>query len=296
MKRDLTERIEKTLTGSGLIRGIAGGLDKIMNALFLNSPLKPLKTFLNGTWLEHPLHPVLTDVPIGAWTVAILLDLIALIFGVQNLGLASGIAIGLGVLGALGAIITGLMDWMDINPPELAVGVTHGLINIAATGLFAVSFFILWSRNWTIGLADFIPALAGYLTVSVGGYLGGSLVFRQGVMINRDAYQHGPDKFVPVLRMDELPDNTLKRVDAKGRPVLLVRRGEDLYAIGAVCSHYGGPLEEGKLVDGQIECPWHYSRFALHNGGVKAGPATSPVPQYEARISGKMIQVREKKE
>ncbi|MBI4788468.1 MAG: Rieske 2Fe-2S domain-containing protein [Chloroflexi bacterium] len=295
MKRDVTEWMEKTLYGSSMIRGIAEALQKIMNALFLNSPLKPLKTILNGTWLGHPLHPVITDVPVGAWTVAILFDLVALIFGVATLGLASGIAIGLGVLAALAAIVTGLMDWMDVDPPELAVGVTHGLINIIATVLFAISFLVLWSQNWTIGWADFIPALVGYLAVTVGAYIGGSLVFRQGVMINRDAYQHGPDKFVPVLRTDELPDNTPKRVDAKGRPVLLIRRGEDLYAIGAVCSHYGGPLEEGKLVDNQIECPWHSSRFALENGRVKAGPASAPVPQYETRINGRQIEVRERK-
>src|SRR5512146_1433481 len=128
MKRDLTEAIDKTLTESSAVNGLAGWVQKLMNAIF--TPLRPLKTFLNGTWLEHPLHPVLTDVPVGTWTLAVLLDLIALIFGVQNLGLASGIAIALGVLGALGAIITGLTDWMDVDPPELAVGVTHGLINI----------------------------------------------------------------------------------------------------------------------------------------------------------------------
>src|SRR5512146_557414 len=134
MKRDLTEAIDKTLTESSAVNGLAGWVQKLMNAIF--TPLRPLKTFLNGTWLEHPLHSVLTDVPIGGWTVAILLDLIALTFGVQNLGLASGIAIGLGVLGALGAIATGFADWMDVDPPELAVGIIHGIINFTATVLF----------------------------------------------------------------------------------------------------------------------------------------------------------------
>ncbi len=292
MKRDLTEGLEATITGSGAIKGIAGALQKLVSAIL--TPVRPLKTFLNGTWLEHPLHPVLTDVPVGGWTVAILLDLIALIFGVQNLGLASGIAIGLGVLGALGAIVTGLADWMDVDPPELAVGVTHGLINIIATVLFAISFFVLRANNWTIGAADFIPAIIGYLLVSFGAYLGGSLVFRMGVMINRDAYRSGPDKFVPVLPMSELLDNTPMRVDANGQPVLLVRKGEDVYAIGAVCSHYGAPLEEGQLKNGSIECPWHQSRFCLADGRVDAGPATAPVPAYEVRIKNNQIEVRAK--
>lgn len=291
MKRDLTEAIEKSMTGSELVRGIASGLQKVMIALFLNSPLRPLKVFLNGTWLEHPLHPVLTDVPVGAWTFAVLLDLIALIFGVQNLGLASGIAIALGVLAALGAILTGLMDWMDVDPPELAVGVTHGLINILATVLFAISFVILWANQWTISTADTIVAILGYLVVSAGAYIGGSLVFRMGVMINRDAYASGPDDFVSVLSMGDLRENVPTRVDASGHPVVLVRRGEDVYAIGAVCSHYGGPLDEGKLVDGSIQCPWHYSCFPLEDGSVRAGPATAPVPKYAVRLHNGMVQV-----
>lgn len=290
MKRDLTETIDKTLTESSAVNGLAGWVQKLMNAIF--TPLRPLKTFLNGTWLEHPLHSVLTDVPIGGWTVAILLDLIALIFGVQNLGLASGIAIGLGVLGALGAIATGFADWMDVDPPELAVGIIHGIINFTATVLFAISFFVLWANNWKIGPGDFIPAILGYLTVTAGAFLGGSLVYRMGVMINRNAYQAGPKKFVPVLPMAELPDNKPMRVDAKGRPVLLVRRGEQVYAIGAVCSHYGAPLQEGELKDGAIECPWHGSRFCLEDGRVDRGPATAPVPAYEVRLNNNQIEIR----
>lgn len=293
MKRDLTDNIEKTLTGSSAVNGLAGGIQRLMNAIF-NTPLRPLKIFLNGTWLEHPLHPLLTDVVVGGWTVAVLLDLIAIIFGVQNLGLASGIAIGLGILGALGAIATGFADWMDVDPPELAVGITHAIINIAATVLFAISLVVLWANNWKIGPGDFIPAILGYLTVSVGAFLGGSLVYRMGVMINRNAYQSGPKKFVPVLPMAELPENKPVRVDAKGRPILLVRRGEEVFAIGAVCSHYGAPLEGGQLKNGSIECPWHGSRFCLADGSVDAGPATAPVPAYEARINNNQIEVRRK--
>jgi nitrite reductase/ring-hydroxylating ferredoxin subunit/uncharacterized membrane protein len=290
MKRDITERIDTSLIQSQTIKSWASGVQKIMNALF-NSPLRPLKNFLNGTWLEHPLHPLLTDVPVGAWTVALLLDLVALVLNVRGLGLPSGITIGLGVLAALAAIATGLADWMDVDPPELAIGITHAIINTAATILFAVSFFILWGESWTITFADFIPALIGYLLVSVGAFIGGSLVYRLGVMVNRNAYRTGPEEFVPVLPMQELPDNKPVRVEAKGRPVLLVRRGEEVYAIGAVCSHYGAPLEEGQLTDGMIQCPWHGSCFALKDGSVRAGPATAPIPIYRVRINKNQIEV-----
>jgi nitrite reductase/ring-hydroxylating ferredoxin subunit/uncharacterized membrane protein len=291
MKRDLTERIESALTHSGIIRGLASATQKLMQVL-LPSSLKPLKDFLSGTWLEHPLHPVLTDVPVGAWTIAILLDLIALFLGVAGLGIASAIAIGFGILAALGAIVTGLTEWMDVDPPELAVGVTHGLINIAATALFAISFVMRWTVNWQIAAANFIPALVGYVVLTVGAYIGGALVYRMGVMVNRDAFRTGPSDYVTVLKIDQLPDNKPIRVDAQGQPVCLIRRGEDVYAIGAVCSHYGGPLEEGKLIDSTIQCPWHYSRFSIKDGRVEAGPTTSPVPAYDVRIRNDQIQVK----
>jgi nitrite reductase/ring-hydroxylating ferredoxin subunit/uncharacterized membrane protein len=292
MKRDLTENLEKTLTESASVRGIASATQKIMNRLFLDTPLRPIKNFFNGTWLEHPLHPLLTDVPVGAWTVALLLEVIALFFGIQNLGLASGIAMGLGLLAALAAITSGFMDWMDVDPPELAVGIAHAIINIAATILFGVSLFILWTNRWGVGWSDFIPAFVGYVTITVGAFIGGSLVFRQGVMINRNSYRSGPKKFVSVMQLSDLPEKTLKRVDVEGRPVLLVRRGDQVYAMGAVCSHYGAPLEEGQLEEDVVQCPWHGSRFAIADGSVKSGPATSPLPVYQVNVDQGKIQIR----
>ncbi len=295
MKRDLTERIDDLIIGAGWIRGLAKWLSRLLTKLFGEGLLHPLKLFANGSWLEHPLHPVLTDVPIGAWTVAILLDLIALIFNVPNLGLANDIIIGFGVLAALATIATGLMDWMDVDPPELAVGVFHALVNTLGTLLFAISFFWRWSANWSITLDKFILSLIGYGLIMVGGYLGGTLVYRMGTMINRNAYRSGPKNAVRVMPLANLPDNQMKRVDVQGNPVLLLRRGDKIYAIGAVCSHYGGPLEEGELMDGTVQCPWHYSKFALEDGSVKGGPATCPVPAYEATVADGQIQIAVRK-
>ncbi len=295
MKRDFTERVENLINGFSVLTKFGEWLRHWLDKIFLTGPLRPLKNFLNGKWLEHPLHPVLTDIPIGAWFIAIVLDLAALVFRVQNLGLASGLAIGVGILGALAAIITGFLDWEDVNPRELTVGLTHAIINIAATVLFAISFFWRWGDNWQIESGKVALSIIAYLVVTVGGFLGGTLVFRMGTMVNRNAFMSGPDKFVFVLATKDLKDNHLTRVDAKGVPVLLVRRDGAVYALGAICSHFGAPLEEGKLENGSIECPWHGSQFSLQDGGVKAGPATSPLPIYETRISDGKIQVKVKK-
>jgi len=176
------------------------------------------------------------------------------------------------------------------------VGLTHALINISATAVFAISFFWRWGDNWQIDAGKAVLSIVGYLVLTAGAFLGGTLVFRLGTMVNRNAFVTGPGDFVSVLATEDLGDNQPTRVDAKGTPVLLVRRGEEVYAMGAVCSHFGAPLEEGKLKDGTLQCPWHYSRFSLADGRVIAGPATTPLPIYETRISNGHIQVKLKKQ
>jgi nitrite reductase/ring-hydroxylating ferredoxin subunit/uncharacterized membrane protein len=295
LNRDLSERLTDAITGIEGIRKLAKGIQRPLNTIFVEGALRPLKNFANGTWLEHPLHPLLTDVPVGAWTVTLLLYLAALFFGVTGIGFAIGLAMGLGILGALAAIATGLMDWMDVDPTELSVGLVHGTVNIIGTILFIISWVMLYQSNWGVTIASFILALAGYLVIAAGAYLGGDLVFRLGTMINRNAYRSGPKNFTEVAAVESLAENKLQRFDVQGQPILLVRRGQQISALGAVCSHYGAPLEEGKLLDGMIECPWHYSCFSLQDGSIKRGPSTSPLPVYETQIKDGKIWVKVKR-
>ena len=292
MKRDLSGRVEMAIINSDAAKRAAAPLDALLNRLLQTAALRPLKLFLNGTWLGHPLHPLLTDVPIGAWTVAIVLDLMALILGVPGLGLAAAIAAGLGVLAALAAAAAGLLDWMDVDPPEKAVGVTHGILNTSATILFAISLLIRWQNHWQPTLGSFLVALCGYIVVSGGAYLGGGMVFRMGVMINRNAYRKGPDDFVSACAVVDLTQGQPRRVEVSGQPILLLRASEKIYAIGAVCSHYGAPLEEGKLQGDTIQCPWHFSRFALADGSVCEGPACTAVPAYEVRVIQSQVEIK----
>jgi nitrite reductase/ring-hydroxylating ferredoxin subunit len=85
------------------------------------------------------------------------------------------------------------------------------------------------------------------------------------------------------------------RVEVSGQPVLLVRKDGELYATGAVCSHMGGPLQEGEIVDdegGCIVCPWHGSHFRLADGEVARGPASVGILSYDVRVTGDRIEVR----
>ena len=292
MERDLTERISTQIINSDLIRKVSALLDTLISRGLGTPAMRPIKIFLNGTWIGHPLHPMLTDIPIGAWTLTILLDLIGLLLGLPQLGLASSITAVVGVAGALAAAASGLADWMDIDPPEKAIGAFHATVNVSATLLFLISFLMRWRHHWEAGWSPFVVALAGYLLVMIGGYLGGALVFYKGVMINRNAYRTGPDEFKPVVAMRDLVEAQLRRALVDEQPVLLLKLGGTVYALGAVCSHYGAPLNEGKIAEGTIECPWHASRFALEDGRVVQGPACAGVPVYDCRIANDQVQIK----
>ncbi len=295
MQRDLTEIVDGTLAGSRRLTDLAQGLRNLATKYFLDSSFRPIKTFLNGTWLEHPLHPVLTDVPVGAWTAAMLLDAADMGMGDSNLGEASGIVTGLGLAAAGATIVTGAMDWTDSDSTDTTVGFAHGLTNTIATAFFALSFISRWRHGWRTRPGDVVLSGLGYVTLTLGAFVGGSLVYRRGLMVNRDAFREGPKDFTPVMAAADLPENQLKRVDVQDQPILLVRRGDQVYAVGAVCSHLGGPLQKGKLEGDTVTCPWHYSRFSVLNGDYLEGPTTSPLPAYDVRINNGQVEVKQSK-
>jgi nitrite reductase/ring-hydroxylating ferredoxin subunit len=195
------------------------------------------------------------------------------------------------VVGALAAAAAGLVDWMEVDPPEKAIGAFHATLNVSATLFFMVSFLLRWFEHWRPGWGAFAVALMGYVLVMGGGYLGGILVFHLGVMINRNAYRSGPEDFTTITTVGELAEDELKRVVVHEQPVLLVKVSGRIHAVGAVCSHYGAPLNEGRVVDNTIECPWHASRFALEDGMVVQGPACAALPVYDCRIVNAQVQI-----
>jgi nitrite reductase/ring-hydroxylating ferredoxin subunit/uncharacterized membrane protein len=294
MRRDLTEKIENSIVNSSLIKKIAAPADSLLNRCFQATFLRPFKLLLNGGWMGHPLHPMLKDIPVGAWTLTIVFDLIGLVFKAPSLGPASAITTGLGIAGALGAAASGLMDWMDVDPPEKSVGAVHAILNVTATLIFALSLFMRWRSGWQLSWEIFGVSLVAFLLMSVAASLGGRLVYRMGVMINRNAYRSGPGEFRPAVAEQKLEEGKMLRVEVDGQPVLLVKSDGMVCAIGAVCSHYGAPLNEGTLEGSVVRCPWHGSRFALEDGGVKEGPAGAPVPCYEVRTANGQVEVKMK--
>jgi nitrite reductase/ring-hydroxylating ferredoxin subunit len=193
-------------------------------------------------------------------------------------------------MAAAGAAATGLTDWSDVDPPARKIGLLHGVLNVAATALFATS--LLLRKKKTRG-AGRVAAALGYALIAYSAHLGGKMVYNHRVGVDRTDGLAFPKNFTAVLPASELADEKPTRALHEGVPILLVRRGECLFAMVETCSHFSGPLSEGKLVGGSIECPYHASRFALEDGRVINGPAVHPQPCLEVRIREGQVEVRE---
>jgi nitrite reductase/ring-hydroxylating ferredoxin subunit/uncharacterized membrane protein len=252
------------------------------------SAAQPIADFLHGTWLGHPLHPVLTDVPIGAWTAALLLDALDIV-GEKDYAPGADAAIALGLAGAVGAAASGLTDWKDLDARPLRVGLLHGALNLGATALFGASLIMRRSGARAAGRGT---ALAGYLVAAAAAYLGGDMVFRDQIGVSHSTPVWKTLKYKAVLPDDKLAEGDLRRVEVGDRRVVLARYNGRIYAMEERCSHLGGPLADGVLEDGCIQCPWHGSRFALEDGHPVDGPATIPQPSFETRVRNGQIEVR----
>ena len=250
-----------------------------------------LRNFLNGTWLGEPLHVVLTDIPVGAWTAAMVFDALSLSRTGREFAQAADASIAIGLAGAAGAAAAGLTDWSDVDPPARRTGLIHGLLNIGATALFATSL-IQRRRSKESRAAGRVSATLGYAVMAFAAHLGGKMVYENRVGVDRTAGQPLPQDFVAVLPESELAESKPTRAVHNGVPILLVRRGDRLFAMAETCSHFSGPLAEGKLDGDSIVCPYHNSRFALEDGRVLDGPAVHPQPCLEARARGGQIEVR----
>jgi nitrite reductase/ring-hydroxylating ferredoxin subunit/uncharacterized membrane protein len=245
-----------------------------------------LKDAAHGVWLGHPLHPVFTDLPLGAWTTALALDCTA--NGDEGRRRAATFAMGVGLAGALGAAVTGLTDWSETQGESRRTGLLHGLLNITATTLFATSWAMRQRDSHDTGRA---AAWAGYAIAIGAAWFGGNLVYDQRIGVtNADA--HLPEEFTPVLRSDALAENTMARARVGKADVLLVRQNGRVCALAHDCAHLGGPLSEGTLKDGSVICPWHGSEFALEDGRVLTGPSTHNQPCLEVRERGGQIEVK----
>lgn len=237
-----------------------------------------VKDFLHGRQLGHALHPVLTDLPIGFWTSALVLDLV----GARR---SSRVMNACGCVSALGAAATGLADWTVTDGRDRRLGLFHGLLNAGGLTCQLAALTARGSRRRRL-------SWAGWTISAAAAYVGGELVFARGLMVDRNAWIAGPREWTAVMPESDLPEGEMKPAEVEGRTVLLCRERRRLSALEAHCGHAGGPLQEGTLEGGVVTCPWHGSQFDVATGFCVRGPATFPQPRLEARIRSGQIQVR----
>jgi nitrite reductase/ring-hydroxylating ferredoxin subunit/uncharacterized membrane protein len=245
--------------------------------------------FLHGVWLGHPLHPMLTDVVVGAWSFTSLFDLISLFKPTRQAETVADKLLPLGNVAALPTILSGLADFSTIPRPAARTGSAHAMMNNIAFVLYLAS---AWSRKkGNRGLAIGF-SVVGMVVMTAGAYLGGHLTYAHKVGVNHTEPVDEPEEWTPIMDAAELREQQPHRVEVADHPVLVYRQDGRVLAIGAVCPHAGGPLDEGKFFDGCVQCPWHDSVFDLHDGRVVHGPSTYAVTDYEARIQNGRVEVR----
>ena len=251
-----------------------------LSALF--RPIRPIKDFLNGTWLGHPVHSAATDIPIGAL-------LLTVIFDVAGQTAAADIALVATILFMLAAAGTGLADYSDTDGSARVRATVHGTVMVIALLIVLMSLALRIAggadRTVAVGLS-----FIGFLIVTAGAYVGGDVVYLMGNMVSRHAFRGAGTKWIKldagaVTDLAALPEATPTKAKAGINDLVLVRIGDTPYALHAVCAHAGGPLAEGTVADGCIECPWHGSRFRLTDGHLRRGPAVYDQPAYEIRAA-----------
>jgi nitrite reductase/ring-hydroxylating ferredoxin subunit len=280
---DVAMRIEKI---NGL-DAIAKPLGDTVKRLI---PQGQLKDLLSGTWLGHQLHPLLTDIPIGSFTSASLLDLI----GGRRAQHAANLLATVGVASALPTAAAGLADWSDTYGPGRRVGVVHAAANLVGVAFYAAS---ISARRRGNRLSATALGLMGMGTMSIGGYLGGHLTLVRGVGVNRTFMEDPLPDWTAASTTDALGDGKPLLVDLDNVPTLMYRSAGLTYALRNRCTHAGGPLNEGEFDershDGPcVKCPWHQSVFRLKDGAVVHGPAAVPQPTFDVQVTGDKIMVR----
>jgi nitrite reductase/ring-hydroxylating ferredoxin subunit len=276
VREELAQRIERW----GALDAVAAPLRGVAHRLVPEGTA--LKDALSGTWLGHPLHPMLTDVVVGSWMSALVLDRLGADDGADAL-------VALGVAAALPTALSGLSDWADLPVDTRRVGTLHAFGNTAALVLHGVSLAerLRGRRARGQGLSA-----VGIGIAMASAWLGGHLSFGRGVGVNQTVFEDLPEDWTAVADEAEVAEGSLAGVTAGGTGVLLARQRGRIWALVDRCSHRGCALHEGTLGDGTVKCPCHGSTFRLEDGSIVTGPATAPQPRLLVRVRGGQVELR----
>jgi nitrite reductase/ring-hydroxylating ferredoxin subunit/uncharacterized membrane protein len=250
----------------------------------------------------HPIHPMLIPFPFAFLTGAFLFDAAAawtgnmdLSYTGRNLTLAG---IGMGLVAA----IPGAIDYVGSVPPKSSGrkrAAQHALANTSALLLFAVSYAL--REDGDASIPTLAAQFVGVILLSMGGYMGGTLVFRNQIGVDHRYAGAGrwqemsvasAGQPAVVANAGDLQVNQMKLVRANDERVVLGRTEDGYAAFDDRCTHKGGPLSDGALICGTVQCPWHGSQFDVKTGAVRCGPATKKIATHAIEESNGQVRLR----
>ncbi len=257
--------------------------------------LKPpaVKDFLHGTWLGHPVHPVIVQVPVGSWVSAGLLD------AVPPLRPAATFLIGAGVVAAVPAAASGAADWSEQDTGVRRLGALHAVANTVALGLYVGS---LAARKKGRGGLGRVLSYSGLAVAGGSAAIGGHMSYAQssGASHSATAMRALSTDWQDLGPLDDFPEGRpALRTGSGGSvdvPLAVVRRGTRVDVFVGACSHLSGPLQEGAVEEVRgsqcLVCPWHGSAFDLDSGEPRRGPAANPQEKLEVRMEAGHVLAR----
>ncbi|MCU7495903.1 MAG: Rieske 2Fe-2S domain-containing protein [Ignavibacteria bacterium] len=250
----------------------------------------------------HAIHQMLIPFPIGLMIGAFAFDVLGYIFEIPALWHTGYYTSFAGALMGLMAGLPGFIDYTFSVPPN-STGFTratkHMIFQITTIILFAIAFFSRGGVGDKPGMVVLLLELAGTVTVTIGGWMGGTLVDRNFIGPDHRYAQSGKWKevtlngkkgeMVEAAKTDELKVNQMKLLHINGERIVLARTEEGYLAFHDRCTHRGGPLSDGVLICSTVQCLWHGSHFDIKTGKVKSGPAkedikTFPVVEEDGRV------------
>jgi nitrite reductase/ring-hydroxylating ferredoxin subunit/uncharacterized membrane protein len=244
-----------------------------------------LKHALSGSWLGHPLHPLATDVVIGSWTMAAILDLR---HGDDSDGAAKTL-VGVGVLAAIPTAASGVSDWADtLDPGVRRMGLVHAAGNVVALALNAASYLARRGGRRAVGVR---LTAASALPLAIGGFLGAHMAYARGVGVSHTVFDERIAEWTPLATEAALGDGWTEANVHGSRVLAQVGEGHPGRVVSATCTHCGARLRP-EPSGGSVRCPADDSLFRSDDGAVLEGPATTPIPHFEARPGGDGIEVR----
>jgi uncharacterized membrane protein/nitrite reductase/ring-hydroxylating ferredoxin subunit len=266
--------------------------------------------WLKGRPLRQPLHALLVHFPVGLLGFSALLDLFSYFAGQGEVFVRGAFySISLGLITALLAAVSGIADYTGIRQdhPAKRIGTWHMLLNITAVVLFSIS--LLWRLDVPEAQHTPVPAfifsVVAVLCLSLSGYLGGLMVYGDGVGVGRHLRAtktprrtrealatDAMEEWVTVAAEEELGERETIRFEARGKVMTVARLDGKVYAFQEFCTHRYGPLSEGCFKNGSIVCPWHRSAFAVNTGEVTEGPAKVDLRTFEVKTGKGGIKVR----